>query len=53
MQVLSNEYVRICLDDRFPRVLWYEDPKTRTRIPGEPQAVEPRVYMFRAATWPP
>ncbi len=48
MQLLANANVRVCLDDRWPRVLWYEHPTSGCRVPGEPQAVAPRVYMFRA-----
>lgn len=48
MQLLANSNVRVCLDDRWPRVLWYEQPKSGCRVPGEPQALAPRVYMFRA-----
>jgi hypothetical protein len=35
------------LDERWPRVLWYESPDGRTRIPGERETIGPRVYIFR------
>lgn len=47
MNIIASKAFRALLDDRWPRVLWWESVKTRTRIPGDPQSAEPRVYLFR------
>ena len=49
MKSLTNEYVSITLDDRYPRVLHYQDAAGGARIVGGPEAVAPRVYVFRKA----
>ncbi len=47
MTLLKTKALTLCLDDRWPRIAWYESPDGRTRIPGEREAVPPRVYFFR------
>jgi hypothetical protein len=46
MKFLKNEFVTVALDERYPRVLWYQDA-AGTRINGEYDAVAPRLYLFR------
>ena len=45
--VISSKNAKISLDERFPRVFWYEDSAGKTRVPGEPQSAQPRLYLFR------
>ena len=47
--LLTSKQVTIHLDDRWPRILWYQSPDGKTRLPGEREAVAPRLYVFRAS----
>jgi hypothetical protein len=47
MKDISSKSLRIALDERWPRIVWYGSPDGKTRIPGEREAVAPRVYIFR------
>ena len=47
MDLLKNKAVTLCLDERWPRIAWYQSPDGKTRIPGEREAVPPRLYVFR------
>ncbi len=45
MKTLANDRVTVALDERFPRILYCESGKTR--ILGEPEAIAPRLYLYR------
>ena len=45
MKTLANDRVTVALDERFPRVLYFESGKTR--ILGEPETMLPRLYLYR------
>jgi hypothetical protein len=45
MKTLANDRITIALDERFPRTLYFESGKTR--ILGEPEAMLPRLYLYR------
>ncbi len=47
MKTLTSKFMTLCLDDRWPRIAWYQSPDGKTRIPGEREAVPPRIYIFR------
>ena len=45
MKTLANDRITVALDERFPRILSFESGKTR--ILGEPEAMLPRLYLYR------
>ena len=47
MKVLKDRLGTICVDERWPRILWFESPDGKTRIPGEREAVPPRLCIYR------
>ena len=48
MKTLTNKFMTLCLDERWPRIAWYQSPDGKTRIPGEREAAPPRLHIFRA-----
>lgn len=46
MNLLKNKFATLCLDERYPRILWFEG-SDGTRIQGEALAAAPRLYLFR------
>jgi len=48
MKTIANDRVRIVLDERFPRVHYYESAE-HVRVLGEPEAAWPRVYLYRTS----
>lgn len=49
MKTLANDLVKVVLDDRWPRIAYYESADG-TRVQGEPLAVEPRLYLYNKAS---
>ena len=47
MSILSNKQVRIILDDRWPRIIGHETADGHARLPGEREAIPPRLYVYR------
>jgi hypothetical protein len=48
MNILKNGHAALGLDERWPRMAWYESPDGKTRLTGEREGVPPRVYVQRA-----
>src|SRR5664279_54061 len=47
VKTLTNKFMTLCLDERWPRIAWYQSPDGKTRIPGEREAAPPRLHIFR------